>query len=154
MARPEVFAATHAHRSNTNREKDRVTIEETFARLVDFTKNLDAEQKRAAEEGLSQDEYALFQMLFKDTISKADREKLKLASRSLLSALRVHIQPMPNWTKNTLTQADVKMFILDDLYTSLPRPPFSDAETDSLASRVYDFVWQRSAAGAMFVGAT
>lgn len=89
---------------------------------------------------MSQDEYALFQMLFKDTISKADREKLKLASRSLLSALRVHIQPMPNWTKNTLTQADVKMFILDDLYTSLPRPPFSDAETDSLASRVYDFV--------------
>jgi type I restriction enzyme R subunit len=113
-----------------NREKDRVTIEETFARLVDFTKSLDAEQKRAAEEGLNQDEFALFQMLFKDTISKADRERLKLASRNLLSALRVHVQTMPNWTQNTPTQADVKMFILNNLYTSLPRPPFSDAETD------------------------
>jgi len=133
-----------------NREKDRVTIEETFARLVDFTKPLDAEQKRAAEEGLSQDEYALFQMLFKDAISKADRERLKLASRDLLSALRNHLQPMPNWTKNTQTQADVKMFILDNLYASLPRPPFSEEETDSLAGRVYDFVWQRCAAGAMF----
>jgi type I restriction enzyme R subunit len=136
-----------------NREKDRVTIEETFARLVDFTKSLDAEQKRAAEEGLSQDEYALFQMLFKDTISKADRERLKLASRDLLTALRTHLKPMPNWTKNTQTQADVKMFILDNLYTSLPRPPFSEEDTESLAGRVYDFVWQRSAAGAMFVGA-
>jgi len=92
-------------------------------------------------------------MLFKDTISKADREKLKLASRGLLAALKVHLEPMPNWTKNTLTQADVKMFILDSLYTSLPRPPFSDEETDSLAGRAYDFVWQRSAAGAMFAAA-
>ncbi len=103
-----------------NREKDRVTIEETFCRLVDFTKALDAEQKRAAEEGLSQDEYALFQMLFKDTISKADRERLKLASRDLLAALIAHLRPMPNWTKNTQTQADVKIFILDNLYASLP----------------------------------
>jgi len=136
-----------------NREKDRVTIEETFARLVDFAKTLDAEQKRAAEEGLSQDEYALFQMLFKDTISKPDRERLKLASRDLLAALIGHLRPMPNWTKNTQTQADVKMFILDNLYTSLPRPPFSEEETDSLAGRIYDFVWQRSSAGAMFTAA-
>jgi type I restriction enzyme R subunit len=99
---------------------------------------------------MTQDEYALFQMLFKDTITKADREKLKQASRGLLAALRVHLQPMPNWTKNTQTQADVKMFILDNLYGSLPRPPFSEADTESVASRIYDFVWQRSAAGAAF----
>src|SRR6267143_4022866 len=36
-----------------NREKDRVTVEETFARLVELVNSLDAEQKRAAEEGLS-----------------------------------------------------------------------------------------------------
>jgi type I restriction enzyme R subunit len=136
-----------------NREKDRVTIEETFARLVDLTKNLDSEEKRAAEENMTQDEYALFQMLFKDTITKADREKLKQASRGLLAALRVHLQPMPNWTKNTQTQADVKMFILDTLYASLPRPPFSEQETESVATRIYDFVWQRSAAGAAFAAA-
>ena len=47
-------------------------------------RNLDAEEKRAAEENMTQDEYALFQMLFKDTITKADRERLKQASRGLL----------------------------------------------------------------------
>jgi type I restriction enzyme R subunit len=134
-----------------NREKDRVTIEETFARLVDLARNLDTEEKRAAEENMTQDEYALFQMLFKDTITKADREKLKQASRGLLDALKVHLQPMPNWTKNSQTEADVKMFILDNLYASLPRPPFSEADTESAASRIYDFVWQRSAAGASFM---
>ncbi|HEY5910002.1 MAG TPA: type I restriction endonuclease subunit R [Verrucomicrobiae bacterium] len=136
-----------------NREKDRVTIEETFGRLVDFAAGLDAEQKRAAEEGLSQDEFALFQMLFKDNISKADRERLKLASRGLLAALIAHLRPMPNWTKNTQTQADVKMFILDSLYASLPRPQFSEEETDTLAGRIYGFVWQRCATGEMFAAA-
>ena len=102
---------------------------------------------------MSQDEYALFQMLFKDTISKADRERLKLASRDLLAALIAHLRPMPNWTKNTQTQADVKMFILDNLYASLPRPPFSEEDTESLAGRIYDFVWQRTAAGVMFSAA-
>ena len=39
-----------------NREKDRVTVEETFAELVELANSLDAEQRRAAEEGLSDDE--------------------------------------------------------------------------------------------------
>ena len=30
---------------------------------------------------------------------------------------------------------------------SLPRPPFTEEETESVAGRVYDFVWQRSASG-------
>jgi len=53
-----------------NREKDRVTVEQTFAELVKLANSLDEEQRRAAEEGLSDDEYVLFQMLFKDNISK------------------------------------------------------------------------------------
>jgi type I restriction enzyme R subunit len=61
---------------------------------------------------------------------------------------------MPNWTKNTQTQADVKIFILDNLYTTLPHPPFSEEETDSLAGRIYDFVWQRCDTGTMFAGAS
>jgi len=48
---------------------------------------------------------------------------------------------MRNWTKNTQTQADVKMFILDSLWDLIPRPPFSEADTEVLANRVYDFVW-------------
>jgi type I restriction enzyme, R subunit len=130
-----------------NREKDRVTVEETFARLVALAHSLDAEQRRAAEEGLSDDEYALFQMLFKDHISRADRDKLKQASQSLLASLRALLRPMYDWTKNTSTQAEVKVFILDSLWQSLPRPPFTDQETAALAERVYDYVWQRGARG-------
>ncbi len=48
-----------------NRDKDRVTIEETFSRLVDLVNGLDAETRRAAEEGLTEDQYALFCLLAK-----------------------------------------------------------------------------------------
>ena len=54
---------------------------------------------------------------------------------------------MQDWTEKSATQAEVKVFILDSLYRSLPRPPFTEAETEEVAARVYDYVWQRSAAG-------
>jgi type I restriction enzyme R subunit len=54
---------------------------------------------------------------------------------------------MPGWTQKTATQAEVKVSILDRLYESLPRPPFTEAETEEIAGRVYDYVWQRSATG-------
>ena len=130
-----------------NREKDRVTVEETLAKLIDLANSLDAEQRRAAEEGLSDDELTLFDLLFKENISKTDREKLKQASKSLLSSLTELLKPMHAWTQNTTTQAEVKVFILDSLWRSLPRPPFTDEEAEALAGRVYDYVWQQSASG-------
>lgn len=130
-----------------NREKDRVTVEATFAQLVEFASSLDVEQRRAADEGLSDAELALFELLFKDTISKADRERLKQASKSLLASLRDLLRPMHDWTQNTTTQAEVKVFILDNLWEALPRPPFTDEETEAVAKRVCDFVWQQSAGG-------
>ena len=130
-----------------NREKDRATVEATFAQLVALAASLDTEQRRAAEEGLSDDELALFDLLFKDNIGKKDREHLKQASRGLLSSLRSLLAPMPGWLQNVTTQAQVKVFILDRLYESLPRPPFNEAETEDVAARVYDYVWQRSASG-------
>jgi len=128
-----------------NREKDRATVEETFAKLMALANSLDAEQRRAAEEGLTDDELALFDLLFKESITKADRERLKQASKSLLRSLQELLKPMPNWTQNSSTQAEVKVFILDTLWQTLPRPPFSDEEAEVLADRVYDFVWSRGA---------
>jgi type I restriction enzyme R subunit len=121
--------------------------------LVELANSLDAEKRRAAEEGLSDDELALFDLLFKENISKADRERLKQASKSLLASLRELLRPMHDWTQNTATQAEVKVFILDTLWGSLPRPPFSDQETEEVANRVYDYVWQRSGSRYDFLAA-
>jgi type I restriction enzyme, R subunit len=131
-----------------NREKDRATVEATFAQLVALAASLDVEQRRAAEEGLSDDELALFDLLFKENISKADRERLKQASKGLLSSLQELLQPMQDWTQKETTQAEVKIFILDTLYQSLPQPPFTDDEIEKVSENIYSFVWQKSSSHA------
>jgi type I restriction enzyme R subunit len=89
----------------------------------------------------------LFDLLFKEAITRADRERLKQASKTLLASLLELLKPMHDWTQNMTTQAEVKVFILDKLWQSLPRPPFTDEETEEVAARVYDYVWHRSASG-------
>jgi type I restriction enzyme R subunit len=133
-----------------NREKDRVTIEETFAKLVDLANSLSAEQRRAAEEGLTEDELALFDLLKKDNLSKADRERVKLASQSLLDSVRRLIAPLERWTEKEQTQAEVETFILDYVYQELPTPPFSEDEKQTIAKLAYQHVWQQSVGGSSF----
>jgi type I restriction enzyme R subunit len=128
-----------------NREKDRVTIEETFAKLLDLVKNLDAEQRRAAEEGLSEEELALFDLLKKDNLNQTDRERVKMVSRSLLDSITRLITPLEHWTEKEQTQAEVEVLILDQLFETLPTPPFSAEEKQSIAKQVYQHVWQQSA---------
>ena len=86
-------------------------------------------------------------MLQKDNISKADREKVKLASRSLYDALRKLIAERERWTEKEQTQAEVEVLILDSLFDALPTPPFSVEDKESAAKLVYQHVWQQSASG-------
>ena len=95
----------------------------------------------------------MFDLLYKKYISRADREKLKQPSRSLLPSLQALIGPMESWTQNVATQAQVKVLILDDRWNSLPRPPFTEEETEDLAERLYEYVWQRTASGEALVAA-
>jgi type I restriction enzyme R subunit len=127
-----------------NTDKDRATIEETFVRLLALVESLDEEQQRAAREGLSEPELALFDLLFQESITKTERQTLKLASRSLLDSLTELFADMPHWTRNAQTQAEVQTSILDRLYLDLPHPPFTDEETQTLAHKIYDFVWSQS----------
>ena len=130
-----------------NREKDRATIEETFTKLADLVGSLDKEQRRAAEEGLDEEELALFDLLKKDKLKKTEREKVKQASRGLLASLREILAPLERWTEKEQTQAEVETFILDNLYIHLPSPPFTEEDKQEAAKMVYQHVWQQSANG-------
>jgi len=136
-----------------NREKDRVTVEETFSRLMELAGSLDAEGRRAAQEGLTEEELALFDLLYEEKISKSDREKLKQASRGLLASIQEAIRPMQNWTEKESTRAEVRTNILDTLWGSLPRPPYRDEDTEALAERVYSYIFARSVSGQFLTAA-
>jgi type I restriction enzyme, R subunit len=130
-----------------NREKDRATIEETFRRLVELVNSLDEEQKRATREGLGEDELALFDLLQKDGLDKAARERVKQASRVLLASIKARLAQLDRFWEKEQTKADVEVFILDNVFSSLPTPPFTSEEKKLVAANVYAHVWQQALRG-------
>ena len=130
-----------------NREKDGVTIDETFRRLVELVDELDAEQTRAVEEGLSEDELAIFDLLKKSDLAKTERERVKQASRDLLASIKARLVELDRFWEKEQTKADVEVFILDQVYGSLPTPPFTAEEKTALAAEVYTHVWQQAVSG-------
>ena len=130
-----------------NREKDRGNIENTFRRLVELMDELDAEQKRAIAEGLNEDELALFDLLKKDDLAKAERERVKQASRNLLASIKARLTELDRFWEKEQTKADVEVFILDGVYAGLPTPPFTVEEKKADAAEVYAHVWQQAISG-------
>ena len=130
-----------------NADKDRATVEETFARLLDLANSLDAEQQRAVELGLTEEQLALFDLLRKESLSGPEREKIKQESRKLLADLQRLIAPLEQWTEKEQTQAEVEVFILDHVYQALPEPPYTAEDKKEVAELVYRHIWQQSASG-------
>jgi type I restriction enzyme R subunit len=130
-----------------NSDKDRVNIEETFRRLMELISALDEEQKRAVEEGLSEGELAVFDLLKKENLEKAERERVKQASRDLLGSIESRLAKLDRFWEKEQTKADVEVFILDEVFNSLPTPPFTAEEKKVVAANVYAHVWQQAING-------
>ena len=130
-----------------NRETDRVTIEETFRRLTELMEELDAEQKRAVKEGLTEEELALFDLLNKETLGKTERERVKQASRDLLATIKARLAEIDRFWESEKTKAEVKVLILDEVHTKLPSPPFTAEDMETVANEVYAHVWQQAVSG-------
>ena len=127
-----------------NQDKDRATIEDTFAKLTEVLAGLDVEQQRAVQEGLSEDQLALFDLVQRGDLNKTERERIKQASRDLLAGVLAVIAPLDRWTEKEQTQAEVESFILDQVYLSLPEPPYTSDDKAEVAQLVYRHIWQQS----------
>ncbi len=129
-----------------NQDKDRATLEHTFALLMALGQALDDEQRRAAREGLTEAELALFDLMLKSTLGAAERERIKQASRDLLAELQRIVAPLDQWTEKEQTRAEVETVILDRVF-ALPEPPYSSNDKDAMAKLLYGHVWQQGLSG-------
>lgn len=126
-----------------NNDKDRITIEETFAKVAGIVTDLSDEEKRSVREGLSEEELAIFDLFQKRKISKVDRERLKQASRRLLKSIESITRRISQWKSKDSTRAEVETEILDEVYRLLPSPPFSEQEKEEIAEDLYNYVWSK-----------
>ena len=130
-----------------NQEKSRVAIEETFRRLTELMNELDDEQKRAVEEGLDEDELALFDLMKKEDLGKAERERVKQASRELLASIKEQLAKIDRFWEKEQTKGEVRVHIFNKVHASLPTPPFTNDDKQFVADNVYEHIWRQAVSG-------
>ena len=126
-----------------NGEQDRATIEKTFLDLMDLADRMSREEQRYAREGFASDEeLSLYDMLFRDDLSKNDIKKLKTAASDLLRKIKTKISELDHWTDKQETRAVVDTLIRDVLWESLPECYNNDDITE-YREKVYEYVFTR-----------
>ena len=125
-----------------NSDQDRATIEKTFMDLIDLANDLDKEEQRYVREGFENDEeLSLYDMLFRDDLSKSDIKKIKEVAANLLKKIKAKIAELDHWTDKQETKAAVDILIRDTLYAELPE--CYPADISEYHQRIYEYVYTR-----------
>lgn len=131
-----------------NIEKDRVTIENTFAALLRFVDLLDKEEKRAIREGLDEETLALFDLLEKPNLKPRERNKLKSVAKELLETLKAQQLRVQDWREKEATRAAVRSRIRDFLWsqqTGLPAESYSPKDVEEKVDLVFNHIFRQYA---------
>jgi type I restriction enzyme R subunit len=70
-----------------------------------------------------------------------------MASRDLLASIKARLAQLDRFWEKEQTKAEVEVLILDNVFASLPTPPFTAEEKGLLAANVYAHVWQQTLSG-------
>jgi len=128
-----------------NREKDRVTIEQTFEALIRFIDEMSEEEMRALREGLDEETLAVFDLLKKPELSAGEIKKVKAISVDLLKTLKEEKLRITRWRDKEATRDAVRQAIYDFLWndsTGLPVDKYTEADVQMKADDVYRHVYR------------
>ncbi len=126
-----------------NSEQDRATIEKTFMDLMDLANQMDQEEQRYAREGFASDEeLSLYDMLFREDLSKSDIKKIKEVAAELLQKIKEKISELDHWTDKQETKAAVDNLIRDTLWAELPEC-YDEISISAYRQRIYEYVYTR-----------
>lgn len=95
-------------------------VEEFFEELINFAKKLNEEERRAIGEQLSEEELAIYDLLFKPDLKRKEKEKITQIAKDLLLKLKSEKKLVLDWRKKQQTRADVLVTIKNILYEELP----------------------------------
>jgi len=124
------------------------STENYFDDLQKFTEDMQAEDERHVKEGLSEDELELYDLLKKEKMTKAEKQKVKLAARSLLHRLleehpKVLVQ---DWYKDNQSQKIVRSAMEEVLDKGLPESYDRGLFTEK-CNKVFDTIVEYASRG-------
>jgi type I restriction enzyme R subunit len=128
-------------------------VEAFFKALKEYAEKLRDEEKRAAAEGLTEAELEIFDLLFKDNLSEADKKKVKETAQALLQKLKDNETKRTvmttDWYKHPQLQGNVNKMIGDVLEEKLPvsydKPTFKQKQ-----EAVYTHVYNEASRGTAY----
>ena len=125
---------------NYNAEQNRASIEKTFEDLIHLTEELSEEEKRYIREGFENDEQlSLYDVLFKDDLSKEDIRKLKNVAKDLLGKIKSMLKTMDHPFDKQETKASIVIAIRDLLWQELPES-YSDESITYYCDAVFNYI--------------
>ena len=126
-----------------NSEQDRAAIEKTFMDLMDLANSMNQEEQRYAREGFTSDEeLSLYDMLFREDLSKNDIKKLKEVAATLLRKIKTKISELDHWTDKQETKSVVDNLIRDTLWNELPEC-YDELSISMYRQQIYEYVYTR-----------
>lgn len=121
-----------------NRGKDAVTIEETFAKLIEFVNSLSQEEAETKREGLTEEQKAIFDILRKPELTESEKKKIKEIAIELLDQLKNDKLKIEQWSDKSVTAAAVFNVVNKTLFESLPYPTYQTSEIDLKTNLVFE----------------
>ena len=124
-----------------NQGKDIQAVQKAFDDLKDFMKNdLKPETERAMREGLDEETLAIFDLLKKPDLTKAEEGKVKEVAKDTLVTLKTEMLKIDRWRESIQVTAQVKTLI-DYRLQWLPQELYSDEEVDIKSLLVYQHIY-------------
>jgi type I restriction enzyme R subunit len=128
-----------------NREKDQVTIEQTFEALLKLVQEMNDEENRAVREGLDEESLAIFDLLKKKNLSASDIKRIKAIAVDLLQELKAEKLRVDQWCDKEATRDAVQVTIRDFLWsdkTGLPVESYTEDDVNTKSEEVFRHVYR------------
>jgi type I site-specific restriction-modification system R (restriction) subunit len=128
-----------------NREKDRITIEQTFKSLLRLVQKLDEEDSRAVREGLDEESLAIFDLLKKQDLSASDIKRIKAVAVGLLGELKAEKLRVDQWRDKEATRDAVRVTIRNFLWsdkTGLSVESYTPDDVNTISDEVFRHVYR------------
>ncbi|MGI8427357.1 MAG: HsdR family type I site-specific deoxyribonuclease [Actinomycetota bacterium] len=117
-----------------------VNIDEYLRRLISLSGDLSAEERRAVEQDMTEEELALFDLLTKPdpTLDEAQRRQVKQSAKKLL--VHLHEKLVMDWRRKANTFADIQVAIRNVLDEQLPPDPYPPAMFNAKVDLIFNHV--------------
>jgi type I restriction enzyme R subunit len=131
-----------------NKDKDAAEIQKVMDDLFALNDDCSEEEKRYLREGLdSEAELAVFDLLQKESLTKANREAIKQVAKALLAKLADQRFTLERLRSMATVQAQMKAEIIKHLYAHLPAGAYDPDEINLKAGAVFAHIYSDGTGG-------